>query len=114
MSLPNTNASAHAQHQIGRGGEREGFKLPVVCHGGAVEYICSEKAKQCYLCFFAVRFRRVWGWLVCCIKRSGSDLWLPGGGEPAVCIRLTMAAHKPVEWVQAVINRFDEQVKGQM
>ncbi|CDQ92840.1 unnamed protein product [Oncorhynchus mykiss] len=21
-----------------------------------------------------------------------------------------MAAHKPVEWVQAVINRFDEQV----
>lgn len=25
-----------------------------------------------------------------------------------------MAAHKPVEWVQAVINRFDEQVKGQI
>lgn len=26
-------------------------------------------------------------------------------------IRLSMAAHKPVEWVQAIINRFDEQVK---
>lgn len=50
------------------------------------------------------------GWLVCCIRRSGSDLGLPGGGAPAVCIRLTMAAHKPVEWVQAVINRFDEQL----
>lgn len=23
-----------------------------------------------------------------------------------------MAAHKPVEWVQAVVNRFDEQVAG--
>lgn len=23
-----------------------------------------------------------------------------------------MAAHKPVEWVQAVVNRFDEQVSG--
>lgn len=23
-----------------------------------------------------------------------------------------MAAHKPVEWVQAVVNRFEEQVNG--
>lgn len=57
-----------------------------------------------------MRFCGVLGWLVCCIRRSGSDLGLPGGGAPAVCIRLTMAAHKPVEWVQAVINRFDEQL----
>lgn len=49
-----------------------------------------------------------------CVRRSGSDSRLPGGGEPAVYIRLTMAAHKPVEWVQAVINRFDEQVKRQI
>ena len=26
-------------------------------------------------------------------------------------IRPAMAAHKPVEWVQAIINKFDEQVR---
>lgn len=29
----------------------------------------------------------------------------------AVSLRPAMAAHKPVEWVQAVITRFDEQVR---
>lgn len=113
--------SAHAQHPDWSQSERGGFKLPVVCHGGVVEYAWSEKLNQTPL---LPPPPPLFSSLV--ILRSGlGGIWRTRGESRAgigiakvidrrhsgARIRLSMAAHKPVEWVQAIINRFDEQVK---
>lgn len=102
-------------------GERGGFKLPVVCHGGVVEYAWSEKLNQTPLLpppppLFSslIILRSGLGGIWCTRRDSGAGIGIAkviDRRHSGARIRLSMAAHKPVEWVQAIINRFDEQVK---
>lgn len=57
-------------------------------------------------------FPSIQGTFSCVSKSVSSGLrpWI-NQHNVAVSLRPAMAAHKPVEWVQAVITRFDEQVR---
>lgn len=86
----------------GRG--RPGLPLPAWCHGGPCALMAAGSwgpgALQGY------------GELPS--PRSSAAVPPPAGIRPPPRPggRGDMAAHKPVEWVQAVVNRFDEQVEG--
>lgn len=91
---------------------RKGFKLPVVCHGGVVEYAWCEKLNQTPLFPPPPLFSSLIIWRTRGESRAGIGIAkVIDRRHSGARIRLSMAAHKPVEWVQAIINRFDEQVK---